>query len=130
MKEYCVDLELAKELKENGFPQTSYHHYKNGELLSGQIGCVRPSEIVYSAPTSDEILKELKKFSAFKIHSRYVYVDENKLQHLFKCTIDSDTRIDQNNNFFKIYTNGVNDKKLSNVLAKMWLGLKKEGYIK
>lgn len=124
MKEYCVDLELAKELKENGFPQTSYQHYKNGELLFGQIGCVRPRDIVYSAPTSDEILKELPlvfRYNKTEICLEIYSTNEPR----FFVTYWDCPKPGESEQFLK----EVEDKKLSNALAKCWIWLKQGGYL-
>ena len=121
MKEYCVDLEIAKELKENGFPQKTEYYWN---LYQGKFQLLNPSyaedewmfkEVDYSAPTTDEILKELP-----------AKLNKKELQ-LIKGSKDS---------FMVIYEYGTEnlpgqlDKKPCNALAKMWLYLKKEGYIK
>jgi len=118
MKEFCVDLELAKELKENGFPQdTDKVWYKYGNPLIDEYTDeivsrlwannykVRENNIQCSAPISDEILKELPPNS---------YCGKDK------------------ENFICAYLDFEEEdkKKLSNALAKMWLYLKKAGYIK
>lgn len=126
MKEYCVDLEIAKELKENGFPQESfidwlYNATDEWCLVSQECSAYdkdRWVEIdknrVCSAPTSDEILKELPN-----------QIEKRRLEI-----------IAGENSFLAIYEKGnmklsghLNDK-LSNSLASLWLNLKKEGYMK
>lgn len=123
MKEYCVDLEIAKELKENGFPQASYFlHETTNETFNGEnyIKLVEENYekkggayFYYSAPTSDEILKELEGFDII-IKSYDMGMD-----------VEYNVTYDNGDDFFT-YSN----KILSNALAKMWLYLKKEGYIK
>lgn len=111
MKEHCVDLEIAKELKENGFPQTSFCSYDLMENF--WHGCIED----FSAPTSDEILKELPKqildWYSLKIHrnilGEYCVYYKNRFGML------GDSR---------------SEYKLADALAKLWLYLKKVGYIK
>jgi len=108
MEEYCVDLEIAKELKENGFPQNSHFiHSKDryGHIISTKIIGNPYSEKCINAPTSDEILKELPP-----------------LMYIWKCL--DEYKIDYPD------IEVMKDKKLSNALAKMYIYLKKEGYIK
>lgn len=101
MKNYCVDLEIAKELKDNGFPQNSYFWWNK-------------TRCSITAPTSDEILKELPKEIKTKRDCYRIDIGYDIVKKVWYCGICE---------FFE-------DKKLSNALAKMWLYLKKEGYIK
>ncbi len=69
MKEYCVDLKIAKELKENGFPQNCkffYAKYNKKIVSSEQWGLIISpfdSQTIQKpylyAPTTDEILTAL-----------------------------------------------------------------------
>lgn len=133
MKEYCVDLELAKELKENGFFQNTKFCWEEDYLDgTGQPDIILlknrnrfPEANYYSAPTSDEILKELPS----EIYKNYGqsyglliaknYGEDNRDGY----SVDYDN---DGNSEVEIFA----DLKLSNALAKMWLYLKKEGYIK
>lgn len=144
MKEYCVDLELAKELKENGFPQNTYNEWSYVKALSNnKVGyewvwvfgkemnrkCLK----CISAPISDEILKELpNEISVSTINSFNEYY------------LRIDGWDDGGESFDVYYENyhelsvpepilterGINCKKLQNGLAKMWLYLKKGGYLR
>lgn len=113
MNKYVVDLEIAKELKNNGFLQDSKFSWEYDDVNS--CDCIQSIDKEFShfntvnAPMSDEILKELPK-----------YIDSRPL-----------TIIIANTNIVE-YLNIPSqiDEKLSNALAKMWLYLKKEGYIK
>ena len=110
MKEYCVDLELAKELKENGFPQKStFYWWINTQ---GKPHFSYGTKYDYSAPTSDEILKELP--DGIRIVKQ---IGKNSGIFTVACPIGNQTKYFDN-------------KKLSNCLALLWLYLKKEGYIK
>ncbi len=122
MKEYCVDLEIAKKLEENKFPQKSYFCYRKN-IFCNQFPLERKNKYgykiltIYSAPTSDEILKELEKYD-LNLHITYdTFTKEYSI-------IDAQYGFEEDNDSCK------NNKKLSNAVAKMWLYLKKEGYIK
>ena len=144
MKEYCVSLELAKELKENGFLQKSFNSwvksYDVGKELKGIIpDCgsfywfdkeqmIDRYEIErYSAPTSDEILKKLPSFifnndgdNCYLTISKDYYTDKFKAVYVINYnSVSGFTPVKE-----------MEEEKLSNALAKMWLYLKKEGYIK
>ena len=148
MKEYCVDLELAKELQENGFPQETYFYWydvKNekfedefvnmpilankrytpvydGESNRYWKQCNALAEkYKYSAPTSDEILKELPKY----IKKDIVYDLTIKNYPVASVILYQAYGVKE-----LPYCKLQEDEKLSNALAKMWLYLKKEGYIK
>lgn len=72
MKEFCVDLEITKELKENGYSKPcKYFYIKDPDTLKVLTELHTENECLnfkwikngrYYAPTSDEILKELKNF--------------------------------------------------------------------
>lgn len=115
MKDFCVDLELAKELKENGFPQKSLFYWLNWDkkYLLVPEDELEPECYFYSAPISDEILKELL------LHEIWIkwFPDIQVYQ------ISGSQKI-SNLTYLEIY-----NKKLSNALAELWLDLKKEGYI-
>ncbi len=142
MKEFCVDLEIAKELKENGFLQDSKFYFMRQDFITfaktaglenrkpWALSIIVPKkdkedfleyfghkdkwmgiqpEHFISAPISDEILKELRKYKSF--------IQINTLDfNILKIQV-------------KTYPfDWITAKKLSNALAKMWLYLKKEGY--
>ena len=174
MKQYCVDLEIAKELKENGFPQDSYFRHVNSSYSTGFEGesiywlcdnkwdlydfspdseyhdtgketkeeglipdfvhCKTPNAyknykeiasgcinkiLVYSAPTTDEILKELPH----EINGFWLVITPvgkgHEVGYWEHSNCDDEKR-------FKHYF----DEKLSNALSNLWSYLKKEGYIK
>jgi len=125
MKEYCVDFELAKELKKNYFPQNNPNFiFESGdfwnikEWLNFQeehgVGEELKDVKYFSAPTSDEILEELPM--EYNYNDLHITKDEKEY-----CVgyYDYEYPVD--------YTS---DKKLSNALAKMWLHLKNQGEIK
>ena len=135
MKEYCVDLEIAKKLKENGFPQKGYfwwHCYKSSDFCieqntiqyrqNEQIPCDSGLAIDYIAPTSDEILKELPK----KLFGCHLEIDRTDVAN-YVWYVPIGTDIDQRP---KDFVAGSMDEKIANALAQKWLYLKKEGYIK
>lgn len=123
MKEFCVDLEIAKELKENGYSQISefYHRIQKdniGEFTDFSSTNLKSDFMtivnVYSAPCSDEILKELpRNINNFDLN--ILWVSEEKTWAI---------TYDMKNNLYTY------DFILHHALAKMWLYLKKEGYIK
>lgn len=123
MKEYIVDLKIAKKLKGKGFPQTTYFRYEidnlgNVEIETIEFSVHENTVEIYSAPLSDEFSKELPhEINGFHLliapvtngyeigYWEYSNEDEKRFEHFF-------------------------DKKQSNALAKLWFYLKKEGYIK
>ena len=124
MEEYCVDLELAKELKENGFPQKSYFAYCGYEGILAYPEYFRWHKELgrTHAPNSDELLKELPgqicygdfEHTALNHHALFIEkVEDYGYWHI--CYGDNIIAI--------------RNKKLSNGLAEVWLLLKKEGYI-
>ena len=139
MKQYCVDLEIAKELKKNGFPQEICFYYSRsngqedikgnptydfssvhgGKGIFDKIYDTRLRYEYCPAPTTDEILKELPHeingfiFRIERTENEFI-VGYFELSHG-----DDEVR------FGYFY-----DKKLCNALAKLWLYIKKEGYIK
>ena len=120
MKEYCVDLELAKELKEAEFPQKSekwWNQTRYGYELQRQKGYCYP--LNYPAPTSDELLNQLPAWT----DSGQVGILKEENSYRITFFINDEVNYEDGYKEF-------NDKKLSNALAKMWLYLKKEGYIK
>lgn len=139
MKEHCVDLEIAKELKENGFPQESFFSYRKYEeniYLKYPCGIDTSSLHVCFAPTSDEILKELPTYLAKD------NLDEADSEYFLNISKDYYSNKNKND-FYEVSYDSVDgkgfnypdnicieDDKLSNALATFWLYLKKEGYIK
>lgn len=120
MEEYCVDLEIAKELFENGFPQKCKCQWVRCYSNNGKWGWYffeykdsddRVNKQI-DAPTSDEILKELP--DGIKIVKQ---IGLNSGIFAIACPVGNKIK------YFE-------DKKLSNALAKTWIYLKKEGYIK
>lgn len=123
MKEFCVDLQLAKELKENGFPQNTKYRYdicnNNVELTSVFVPLHDHVIDVYSAPISDEILKELPTiFENYELIIKKLY-----LYYQIMYIEEQDGEIMNDYALFE-------DKRFSNALAKTYIYLKKEGYIK
>ena len=133
MKEFCVDLEIAKELKENGFSQgenfywiieqnkpflwlCDYYIEMDGEF--GLFGEWNKLETYY-APTSDEILKELPNFITIENYVCILHINR-ALGGTFYVYYGGVTKISP---VFK-------DKKLSNILSELWIWGRKEGYIK
>lgn len=131
MKEYCTDLEIAKELEKNKFPYKSSFEYQvtqftgDGEyvdIVYNGNGIITPtSDCTYTvyAQTSDEILKELPPiFGPYQLTIAKCFI-----YYQVSYKDDNDGEIMNDSALF-------DDKKLSNALAKLWLYLKKEGYIK
>ena len=134
MSKYCVDLETAKELKKNGFPQKGEWGYFNiapegheDHIILCNHGA--DSMVVAFAPTSDEILEQLPLYikNRYGVDQKYsmrimLYPDYYQVTYGFE-TYDG---------WFVPYQNPMEeicDLQLVNALAKMWLYLKKEGYI-
>ena len=132
MKEYCVDLKIAKELKENGFSQTTKYYHRIQRDGIGEFTDFSDTNLksdfmtivnIYSAPCSDEILKELPNEINGYVLEIIRYEDG---------TIEADYIRNLQYEDDKEYL--INSKKLfyksSDSLADLWLDLKKEGYIK
>jgi hypothetical protein len=124
MKEYCVDLEIAKELKENGYPQ-------KGNLAFFDLGFKDPilnftgsdSFVLAYAPCSDELLEELPK----EIGQEDGIFHLNVETYEYRYEIQYQSYASPDRDYLFDFTEGT---KLSNVLAKIWLKLKEKGYIK
>lgn len=110
-----VNLELAKQLKEAGYPQRPVKYYwsedkPTGEALLRNFLKHSDWEIYYASPTADEILEQLPQ-TAWETYNllggRYViwYRDAQKNRVEFI------------------------EDTLSDAAAKMWLYLKKEGLL-
>lgn len=139
MKEYCVDLEIAKELEENGFPLKCKYvwcEYYNGDILQWDLyefDLDDPVNKQIWSPTSDEILEELPLKIQIKSEEYYLQIfrdsySNKKMQDKeYFCV----SYVTYNNKCFHRHDNVcIEEDKLSNGLALMWLYLKKEGYIK
>lgn len=148
MKEFCVDLELARELKEAGFPQETLFYFVDGNITTDVVNeieydsaincpdfnaqcsqdcskCKYGEKIehkVYSAPFSDEIIKELPR----KLFGCHLSIDRTGLAY-YVWYVPIGTDVDKRP---KDFVPGNMGYKLSTALARMWLHLKKEGYIK
>ena len=180
MKEHCVDLKIAKKLKENGFLQKSKFNYINSSYSTGFEGeniywlCdnkwelydIEPNAeyddtgiitkedglvpdftkicdykkykkftsekinklLVYSAPFSDELLKELPGQIKDSDFDYYYHLNIERSSIYNEMYFISYGITNQNRAWMKYYN--TDDKKLSKAIGKMWLLLKKEGYIK
>ncbi len=134
MKKFCVDLELAKALKEGGFLQNSEFSWvmvgkgEAGLQMDVRITTNNPLYVEISAPISDEILKELPK-EIKDINFTYFYhlKIERSLIHNERYFVSYGITSPTHAWMEQYQTNG---NKLSNALAKMYLRLTKEGYIK
>ena len=139
MKEYCVDLDIAKELEKYDFPMSEnvwcftytskakgrkwfFTFYDEDDKVNPQI----------PAPCSDELLQQLpiviydnyNNDYSLRINQTYDNGEKNVIYWAYESLNNfDDSEILLANKIF-------NDKKLSNALAKCWLYLKKEDYIK
>ena len=128
MKEYCVDLEIAKELKKNGFPQDTYFYHEAArsineeeyiKIIDKNYNKLGGAYFYYSAPTTAELLKGLPNFITIENYVCILSINR-ALGGMFYVLYRGNKKI---SNCFK-------DKKLSKALARLWIYLKKEGYIK
>ena len=147
MKQFCVDLEIAKELNENGFPVFTKFWWFTDEFNPNYVFRIYDSstenefyddsgnfvEKNYPAPTSDELLKELPN----EILRKYNKQNTIRIEQLQNCNDKGfyyriSYGYEEYSEWHILDKNDceIKDKKLSNALAKMWLYLKKEGYIK
>ena len=133
MKEFCVDLEIAKELKENGFPQKYSTSIAYVSDKAGNYYTCYPDTIeqelkfkekqIICLPISDEILKELPNEIIGYILEIVRYEDgtiEADYARSLWRNEDTEYLIKSKKLFYK----------LSDCLAELWLDLKKKEYIK
>ena len=99
MKEYCVDLDIAKELKKNGFPQKS--------------------EFLYEVELDGKYILRARGYEIIIPHEELCIVKDS-INNIFWCGYEGKTLNDEL---------AATNKKLSNALAKLWLYLKQEGYL-
>lgn len=134
MQEITTDLEISKELKENGFPQNHLFKWVNRKDRDGDNYYILESGSTYnfkgfrwSAPTAEELLKELPKqvkrhVPSINFGRACVCNNEAYTNKYIVCYADKQHFA--LNNYLSV------DDKLCNALAKYWLYLKKEGLIK
>lgn len=111
LEDICVSLELAKQLKDEGYPQESAFEYFLGSDGKGYLSESVPERLgdepaMFSAPTAAEIIEKISSLEILKRKTDYVVGlprETNKM--------------------------GFRDSSLVNSLAKMWLYLKKEGLL-
>ncbi len=121
MKDYIVDLEIAKELRENGYPQTGKYYYHIAYLNNEIFIRDHPVEDYenwrkyykggYCIPDLNELLKELENFPIMIISNW-----NNGKEYQVSC--------DKGSISIVLY-----NKNPSNALAKLYIRLKKEGYL-
>ncbi len=153
MKEYCVDLKIAKELKENGFPQDSEFYFmrqdagtidtKNGGLsnrkpwaLSGIVSKKDKEDFLENFGHKDKWMGiQPESFLSAPLPGEILKeLPKSIVNGIYWMFIIKDF----DNNFQVYYENTyinelkfrIINKKLSNCLALAWLHLKKLGYIK
>ena len=133
MKEFCADLEIAKELKEKGFPQECMFRYCCFDQSEKNLVIKYINEsnfglqYITDAPTSDELLKELPKVISDLNFDYYYHLKIEKSPIHDEFYFISYGITNQEHAWMEQYH--ANDKKLSNALAKMWLYLKKENLL-
>ena len=151
LQDICVDLELAKELKENDWKTMTWFYFKqdyhdmyyslNMQNISHSLLDIRcepkKSGGIYSAPTTDELLKVLPKYlnldNSFSGQS-YLEIDNlwEKGKMWDNCNGDNSNficHVSFNLGLTKDTIPEITDKKLPNALAKMWLYLKKNNLL-
>ncbi len=134
MKEFCVDLEIAKELKKEGFPQETYFYHQINihptteeeiyfNLIHTKYKENRGLSPIYSAPISDEILKELpNEINGYILE--IIRYEDGTIEADYARSLWREEDVEYLIKSKKLFY------KLPNCLAELWLDLKKEGYIK
>lgn len=113
MEKYCVDLEIAKELKENGYPQ-------KGNLAFFDLGFKDPilnftgsdSFVLAYAPCSDELLEELPVSIT---HTDGVKYDLKIL------SLKNGFEVEYRNEQYECSLHFIECDKLANGLGQLWL---------
>ena len=126
IENYVCSLELAKQLKSEGYPQEDslfYRGVKSGKiyLYETAIEIKYNPSFFYAAPISDELLEELpkeitlgkEKYEDFATMTIYLFEEGN---HIF---YDG-----ENGEYFECKQDRFVDS-----VAELWLKLKKEGYL-
>jgi len=128
MKEYCVDLEIAKELEKNGFISECHFEWidrpniNNPIIVNYFVAKSYHYKERFLAPVSDEILKELpNEIKGYSLEIVRYETGPIEVNYVKYNSIDVPEYLINSKEMFY---------KLSNALAKKWLHLKKEGYIK
>lgn len=123
MKDYCVDLKIARELKENGFSQNSffcwYKYNTNDISICSKPMVVNETRKICSAPISDEILKELPNEIMGYILEIIRY-DDGTIEADYTRNLQYEDTIEY------LIKSGKLFYKLSNCLAELWMDLKKK----
>lgn len=125
LKDIVVSLDLAKELKENGFKQESlfvWIDFGDGFVVKEMLPSMPTfgeNFEYYSAPIATELLNELPEVIVVKnkVHSFWC----NKIDGLYRCGYDE--------NCLEEYGFQEDDKSMANAMAKLYLELKKEGLL-
>lgn len=137
-----VSLELAKQLKEAGYPQEGYFNYReNGDFYMGNTYLRGSSESInqerFTAPTADEILDRLPQ--------EIVYIEKGHTKD-YKVTCSLRINLEDKNFWYQsdyddcpcgcgdYYVKSIGTKKdiydsLADAVGNLWLYLKKEKLI-
>ena len=135
LKDICCDFEWSKKLKEKGFPQNNYAcvHINNdmwcprNHLLNHSLK-EKIWDYWISAPTSEELLRELpKKLKGYDRYLRIGYVSniEDKELNIPYVSYTNVEKKKTNECYFDI-----DNKKLCNALARCWIYLKDSNLLK
>ena len=125
LKDICIDLKIAKQLKEKGFKQDSllywhYTNYKKWSIFTKPYAIDSDKKLedgFISAPTAEEILKELPK----NFDKKYLGIAPSLNNNAYGVYY---MKSDQSIEVMK------ESGKLCNALAKMWLFLKDNNLLK
>ena len=139
IEKYVVSLDLAKKLKEAGYPQKGggwywYSSIENAlwrlmflDEFDGEFN--QDIETFLKAPLAEEILEELPKMIYWKPAVGNLNITG------YRLTIKKDTfetgcyHVGYKNIDRIVWAGNFRDNKLSNALARLWLWLKENGYL-
>lgn len=119
-----MNIELAKRLKEAGFPQgnciSAYWEISEDRIELWHTNNLQMCKFLCSAPNADEIAEKLPYRIEDKIftYSLTITKDYTGYYAVYKCDINSNT-----------YCKHAYGKDLTTALAELWLWAKKDGVI-
>ena len=118
MNKYVIDLELAKKLEDLRVKSWGEGYNKPFVRMRGN-GDTCDVEILYPAFTNEEMLERLPSFIYGEVFNYELIISKKELTNMYIVKYEGS----EDNLMY------VQDKKLSNALARMWIWLIENGYV-